>query len=114
MKLSRIIELTGARILCGQEQVDCEVSRAFSSDLMSDVLTLGEQDILLITGLVNNQVIRTAEVADIRHILIVRNKPVSDDMVRLARENNMCLIASPYSMFRVSGALYQSGLHPVY
>jgi len=114
MKLSQVVKLTKGKILCGDEQLESDLGQAFSSDLMSDVLTLGLTDILLITGLVNLQVIRTAEMADIKHVLLVRNKTVSEDIIELAKSSGICLIHSPVSMFKASGELYHAGLKPIY
>ena len=60
------------------------------------------------------QTIRTAEMADIRYIVFGRNKKVDEGMVELAKENNMCLIESTYSLFKISGKLFEAGLKPVY
>jgi predicted transcriptional regulator len=87
---------------------------AFGSDLMSDVLTLEEHDILLITGLANPQTIRTAEMADISLIIIVRGKEVTEEMIELAIENEITVLSSPFSMFKVCGLLYEHGLKPIY
>jgi len=114
MKIEKVIQLLDANILCGQQRTSDSISHAFSSDLMSDVLTLDAENILLITGLANVQIIRTAEVADIHYLVIVRNKKVSDDIVQLAEGLNMVLIESPYSMFKASGILYAHGLSPLY
>lgn len=114
MKIDKIIQLLNAKILCGHHRISDNISNAFSSDLMSDVLTLDAENILLITGLVNVQIIRTAEVAEIQHLVVVRNKKVSDDIVELAKTLNMVLIESPYSMFKASGILYANGLNPLY
>ena len=80
----------------------------YSSDLMSDVLTLDTDNLVLLTGLVNLQAIRTAEMADIKAIVFVRNKKASQEMIDLARENGICLLESPYSLFKSSGMLFQS------
>jgi hypothetical protein len=114
MKIEKIIQLLDAEIVCGENRISDEISNAFSSDLMSDVLTLDAENILLITGLANVQIIRTAEVAEIHYLLIVRNKKVSEDIVELAKTLNMVLIESPYSMFKASGILYANGLNPLY
>ncbi len=87
---------------------------AFASDLMSDVLTLRNDNVVLLTGLATMQTIRTAEMADINCIIFVRNKKVSQEMVELANESGIDLIECRYSMFRTSGLLYQAGLKPVY
>lgn len=114
MKLNQVVKLTDGKILCGDKNLNVDLTLAFSSDLMSDVLTLGMSDILLITGLVNLQVVRTAEMADIKHILLVRNKTVSEDIIELAKSSGVCLIHSPVSMFKASGELYHAGLKPIY
>ncbi len=87
---------------------------AFASDLMSDVLTVDCSNLMLITGLLNVQTIRTAEMSEIGCIVLVRNKRATPEMIVLASESNICLIQSPYSLFRASGVLYQAGINPVY
>ena len=114
MKIEKIIQLLDAKILCGQNRISDDIPNAFSSDLMSDVLTLDAENILLITGLANVQIIRTAEVADIHYLVIVRNKKVTNEIVELAAGLNMVLIESPFSMFKASGILYKHGLNPLY
>jgi hypothetical protein len=114
MKIERIIQLLEARVICGNHRISEDISTAFSSDLMSDVLTLDTENLLLITGLANVQIIRTAEVAEIHHLVIVRNKKVNDDIVELANSLNMIIIESPFSMFKASGILYSNGLKPIY
>ncbi len=114
MKIEKIIQLLDARILCGDHRLSDDIQNAFSSDLMSDVLTLDAENILLLTGLSNVQIIRTAEVAEIHYLVIVRNKKVSQDIVKLATELDMVIIESPFSMFKASGILYKHGLDPLY
>ncbi len=87
---------------------------AFASDLMSDVLTLNNDNVVLITGLATLQTIRTAEMADINCIIFVRNKKISPEIVELANESGIDIVECRYSMFRTSGLLYQAGLKPVY
>ena len=114
MKLSEIISLTNARLVAGKNVESNDVTKAFSSDLMSDVLTLDEEHILLITGLANVQLIRTAEMADIEVVLLSRNKRASQEMIDLANEVGLVLLETPYSIFRASGILYNNGRPPVY
>lgn len=114
MKLREIAAILDATITCGIEKLDQEVEMGYSSDLMSDVLTLDTNNLILLTGLVNLQSIRTAEMADIRAIVFVRNKKASQEMINLALENGMCILESPYSLFKSSGLLFQAGLKPVY
>jgi len=114
MKLREIATVLDAKVTCGTDKLDEEIGMGYSSDLMSDVLTLDTDNLILITGLVNLQCIRTAEMADIRAIVFVRNKKASDQMLELACENGMCILESPYSLFKSSGLLFQAGLKPVY
>lgn len=114
MKISEIIKLTEARVIAGDSKNQLVIERAFSSDLMSDVLTLDDHHIILITGLANVQLIRTVEVADVPVVLLCRNKKATPDMIELANENGIVLLETPFSIFRVSGILYQNGLKPLY
>ncbi len=114
MKIEKIVRLLDAKILCGLHRISDNISKAFSSDLMSDVLTLDTENILLLTGLANIQTIRTAEMAEIHHLVIVRNKKITQDIVDLAIELNMVIIESPFSMYKASGILYSNGLNPIY
>ncbi|HPT31298.1 MAG TPA: hypothetical protein PLW67_05630 [Prolixibacteraceae bacterium] len=114
MKISEILELCDARLVVGNERMTNEVTSAFSSDLMSDVLMLPAEKLLLITGLCNIQTIRTAEMAEIRCILFVRNKRATEEMKSLANEHGMVILETPFSLFRTSGLLFAGGLKPVY
>lgn len=113
MKLEEIANILSAKIVCGEQSKE-ELIFGFSSDLMSDVLRIDRGDIILLTGLANVQTIRTAEMADIKHIIFARNKKVTDDIVKLARENEMVILETPFSLFKASGLLFQAGLKPIY
>lgn len=110
MKISEIRDLLDAEILCCQEQVDIEVSYGFGSDLMSDVLAYVKGKTVLLTGLMNNQVIRTAEMADLNVIIFVRGKRPDQDLVTLAMENNIVLMVTKDTLYTASGKLYCQGL----
>lgn len=114
MKISEIIELTESRLVAGDSEEPIEIERAFSSDLMSDVLTLDDHQIILITGLANVQLIRTVEIADVPVVLLCRNKNATPEMIDLANEIGIVLLETPYSIFRSSGILFQKGLKPLY
>lgn len=114
MKLKEIAVILDATISCGVDKLEEEVEMGYSSDLMSDVLTLDTDNLILITGMVNIQAIRTAEMADIRAIVFVRNKKANPQMLELANMNGMCILESPYSLFKSSGMLFQAGLKPIY
>ncbi len=114
MTLKEVVEIVNGTVLCGEEFLEREIQLGFASDLMSDVLTLLADDILLITGLSNNQAVRTAEMSDITQILFVRDKKPTKTMIDLAREQGITIIVTSYSMFKSSGLLFQKGLQPVY
>jgi len=114
MKLEEICSVLNGQLICGGDKHEREVTHAFASDLMSDVLTVNCNNLLLITGLANMQTIRTAEMSDIDCILFVRNKSVTPEMRDLAEELGMTLITCPSTMFRVSGELYRAGMKPLF
>ena len=93
---------------------DHSVVHGFSSDLMSDVLTVTADHVLLITGLSNAQTVRTAMMSDIHVVLIGRNKRITEEMKTLAEQNNVVLIGTAYSIFRASAELYNAGLKPIF
>ena len=113
MTLKEIAALSNARVIHENGHLDKVIRHAFAADLMSDVLRLDTSEIL-ITGLANLQVIRTAEMSDISFILFVRGKQASPDMVELAKECNIAILQSKQSMFKVCGLLYEAGLEPIY
>ncbi|MCF8338324.1 MAG: hypothetical protein K9I74_10130 [Bacteroidales bacterium] len=114
MKIEEISEKIEGKVVCGEHRLGEEITCGFSSDLMSDVLTTGSEKLILITGLSNVQLIRTAEMSDISYIVMARGKKVSDEMLNLARENDMVLIETSYSMFRTSGVLFSAGIQPLF
>lgn len=114
MKISQIIDILQAKVVTAAGFEDKEVLKAFSSDLMSDILTLDEENILIISGLANIQLIRTAEMADIRVVVLARGKNATPEMIQLANENGLIILETPRSIFGASGVLYSHGLKPVY
>lgn len=114
MKLSEIKELLNCQCITGQELMnDYEVNRAFGSDLMSDVLAFSDCNTLLLTGLINPQVIRTAEMMDISAIVFVRGKQPSQETIKLAKENDKILLCTPLILYTSCGILYANGLKGV-
>ncbi len=110
MKISQIRELLEAEVLCGADQLDCDVHSACGSDMMSDVLAYVKDQAVLITGLVNPQVIRTAEMMDMHCIVFVRAKSPTPEMVRLADDAGMVLLKTGKRMYEACGKLYAAGL----
>ena len=110
MKISEISELLEAKVLCCEELLDHEVHSACGSDMMSDVLAYVKNQAVLLTGLVNPQVIRTAEMMDMHCIVFVRGKRPTLDMIEMAEDRDMVMLCTNLEMFTSCGRLYQNGL----
>ena len=114
MKLREIINLLQARVLVGDGLLDeIEVDRCFSADLMSDVLGRTHANGILITGLTNPQAVRTADIADIKAVCVVRGKVPETDTVALAKQKDIPLFITKLTMFEACGILFQKGLKGV-
>ena len=110
MKISTIQELLEAEVVCGEEYLDHEVHSACGSDMMSDVLAFVKDQAVLLTGLMNTQVVRTAEMMDMRCVVFVRDKKPTPEIIELAEESGIVLLASPKRMYEACGILYANGL----
>ena len=114
MKITEIAKLVDGELVGAPADDSYEVKKAFASDLMSDVLRFHMDDTVLITGLCNNQTMRTSEMADLRVVLIGRDKQPDEDMLELAEDLEITLVKSRYSIFKISGILYGAGIEPLY
>lgn len=110
MNLSELIEKIDGKILAGEDALDREIKGCCGADLMSDVLASIQPNALLLTGLCNPQVVRTAEMADVTAVVLVRGKLPPKETVDLANQEHIPLITSPFGMFELCGRLYQAGL----
>ena len=110
MKISEIRELLDADLLVGQDIAEKEVFSACGSDMMSDVLAYVKDQAVLLTGLVNSQVIRTAEMMDMVCIVFVRSKRPTDEMLDFARESGIAVMCTKKRMYEACGKLYAGGL----
>ena len=110
MKIKRIAELLEADVLCGADNLEGEVHSACGCDMMSDVLAFVKEQAVLITGLCNPQVVRTAEMMDMVCIVFVRSKSPTEDMITMARESGMVLLKTRKRMYEACGKLYVGGL----
>jgi predicted transcriptional regulator len=110
MKLSEVLAIIDGRIITANPNPDLEVTMGCGADLMSDVLAFTHDGTLLLTGLTNPQVVRTAEMAGIRAIVFVRGKIPPPETIALAEERAIPLIASRYTLFETSGRLFEAGL----
>ena len=110
MKMKEILTLLGGRLLCGAPQDDHEFTSAFASDMMSDVLAFSKDHSVLITGLCNPQVIRTAEMLDIVCLIFVRRKHPDETILAMAKDRDLIVMETGHRMFSTCGMLYRAGL----
>ena len=110
MKISTIRELLEAKVLSCEDKLGAHVYSACGCDLMSDVLAYVKDQAVLLTGLVNPQVIRTAVMMDMHCIVFVRSKEPTDDMIKLAEESGIVILTTEKRLYEACGLLYLSGL----
>ncbi len=110
MKISEMQKLLEARVICCEENIEHEIHSACGCDLMSDVLAFVKDQAVLLTGLVNPQVIRTAEMMDMICVVFVRSKVPTQEMIELAKDSGIVLMVSDKRLYEACGLLYQNGL----
>lgn len=110
MKLKEILALVDGKLISRNADLEMNILRGCGADLMSDVLSFAKERALLLTGLTNPQVIRTAEMADVAAVVFVRGKLPTPETIALAEEKGIPLIAAKYTMFEMCGRLYAAGL----
>lgn len=110
MKLGDVLQVIEGELITAGADTDIEIQMGCGADLMSDVLAFTHEGTLLMSGLTNPQVVRTAEMADVRAIVFVRGKIPPPETIALAEEKGIPLLASKYTMFETCGRLYQAGL----
>jgi len=110
MNLNEIIELVDGTPLNPKVDMNIRIRGGCGADLMSDVLASSLPKAVLLTGLTNPQVVRTAQIAEIRAIIFVRGKQPQPETIDIATQENMPLITSPFGMFELCGRLHKAGL----
>ena len=110
MTIREIAERIDAVVYAEPEQMEEDLVGAFASDMMSDVLAFGEGHAVLVTGLLNPQIVRTAHMLDMSCIIVVRGKISSEEIKRLAADNEIAMLETKMTMFETCGKLYEGGL----
>ena len=110
MKINEIVRLLEAEVVAGETKLNMDVLSACGSDMMSDVLAFVKEQAVLLTGLVNSQVVRTCHMMDIKCIVFVRGKKPSEDIINLAKDNGMVIMFTKCRMYSACGILYSNGL----
>lgn len=111
MRIDEIAALLEAEVHTVNHECDLEIRSACGADLMSDVMAFSKENAMMITGLMNPQVIRTAEMMDIRVVVFVRGKKPQETVVALAEEKGIAVLSTKLPMFATCGKLYQHGIH---
>lgn len=110
MDILDLVRLIDGRLLSRPADMTRQIQGGFAADLMSDVLASVQPEAVLVTGLCNPQVVRTAQMADVSAIVLVRGKNPPEETTRLANSEGIPLISTPYGMFEVCGRLHDAGL----
>jgi len=110
MKINTMVDLLDAKVVTCEENLSRHVYSACGCDLMSDVLAYVKDQAVLLTGLVNPQVIRTAEMMDMICIVFVRSKMPTEEMIELAKENGIVILLTDKRLYEACGILYSNGL----
>jgi len=110
MQLKDVVQIIEGKVLSGCAWESVEIQGGCGADLMSDVLAAVQPQALLLTGLCNPQVVRTAQMADVAAIVFVRGKVPTQDVIDLANDECVPLITTPYGTFELCGRLYKAGL----
>jgi predicted transcriptional regulator len=110
MNVKELMTIIDGTLITANANLNREIKGGFGADLMSDVLASVQPEAVLLTGLCNPQVVRTAQMADVAAIVLVRGKHPPVETIRLANEEGLPLITTPYGMFEVCGRLHSFGL----
>ncbi len=111
MTVRDIIRILDAELLYGNDELlDQEVDHACGSDMMSDVLAFVKDQAVLLTGLINTQAVRTAEMMDMKCVILVRGKDPQESVLELAKDRDICVLKTEHTMFSACGLLYQNGI----
>ena len=110
MILSEVIQIVEGKLITPNANLQLEIKGGFAGDLMSDVLASIMPESLLITGLSNPQVVRTAIIADVRAIIFARGKSLSPETIQLAIEEKIPVITSKLGLYEISGRLMHANL----
>ena len=113
MTVKEIASILEAKFLCCEEEGDRQVHSAFASDMMSDVLAFVTEDTLLLTGLINSQSVRTAEMLDLPALVFVRGKNPHQDAIDRAQMIGMPALTTQMTMYEACGRLYAAGVQGV-
>ena len=113
LSLTDIKDLLRAKVIVGEDKFDISVKAGTASDLMSDMLRGQNNNVVLLTGLCNVQVIRTSVITGVAAVVLVRGKQPTQEIIAQAREHGLPLLSTPFTMFTSCGRLFSKGLRGV-
>ncbi|MCR5268790.1 MAG: hypothetical protein K6E16_09760 [Lachnospiraceae bacterium] len=111
MKLGEIKDLLHASVLTENYDLNTDVDSAFCSDMMSNVLAYANDKSILITGLYNAQVLRTADMMGMACVVFIGRRDPDPQIIELANELEICVLLTRSSMFTTCGLLFYNGLN---
>ena len=110
MKVSEIVKRVEGKLITHNITPNQEIKCAFAADLISDILMCTKEPTLLLTGLTNPQIIRLADMIDLEGIIFVRGKIPSQQIIDMAKERDLPIIITGFTMFKTAGILYNAGI----
>jgi len=110
MTIGDVQKVLAAQLLSGEDMADNMVEYGFGSDLMSDVLAFSKEKVVLLTGLINPHVVKTAEMLDAVAIVFVRGKMPTQEILDLAAVRDIAVLRTKLTLFDACGELYKHGL----
>lgn len=112
MRLTEIASLLDADALVFDESMDRDITGVHASDLISEVLASCSRGALWLTGLLDPQIVNTAELFDLAAVVFVGNRRPSAGILALAQDEGIPILATKRTMFEACGLLYAKGLEP--
>ncbi len=112
MEIIDVGNVLKAEVLTGENSLKQDVGCVIASDLISDILVSEDERAFLITGLVNIQIVRAADMIDLVAVAFVRGKNPQKEILEYAREMDLPLLRTEYSMYEACGVVYGAGLRP--
>ena len=110
MTIKEISKILNATVINDQSDLKMDIQSACSADMMSTVMYYHTANSLLITGLAQPSVIRTAEMAGIKAIVFVLDKKPDENLIELAGLKEIPLLSTPFCMYTASGKLFEAGM----
>lgn len=108
MKIKDIVKLLKCEIIVDNKiTMEQEIKQVGAADMMSDILAFAKPGTLILTSHVSPQIIRTGIVTDLAGVIIVMNKDIPEQTIKLAKENNFLLLRTKYYMFNACGLIYK-------